>query len=127
MIIPAFNAIDHIRQVLQPGPAQGCPASEVIVADDGSYDDAGLTVEGFAETELQVQPIQQQGAGIRAARGKYIAPQGGDGLWFLEDLEIPCALMKSCKRVCGKPRLTKLTAPGSHTPSKLGFGHFQVK
>ena len=95
VIIPAFNAAEHIRQTLNSVLAQTYQAIEVIVVDDGSADATGAIVEEFVKKDARFQLVRQSNAGvgaarntaIRKARGKYIAPLDADDFWFPEKLE----------------------------------------
>src|SRR6516165_2677685 len=49
VIIPAFNAAEHIRETLNSVLAQTYQALEIIVVDDGSTDSTGAIVEEFAK------------------------------------------------------------------------------
>jgi glycosyltransferase involved in cell wall biosynthesis len=95
VIIPAFNAAEHIRQTLDSVLAQTYQALEVIVVDDGSTDATGAIAEEFVKKDARVQLVRQRNAGvgaarnaaIRKARGEYIAPLDADDFWFPEKLE----------------------------------------
>jgi glycosyltransferase involved in cell wall biosynthesis len=95
VIVPAFNAAEHIRETLNSVLAQTYEKIEVIVVDDGSSDATTTIVEEFVTRDSRFQLIRQSNAGvgaarnaaIRNARGKYIAPLDADDLWFPEKLE----------------------------------------
>jgi glycosyltransferase involved in cell wall biosynthesis len=102
IIIPAFNAADHIRETLNSALAQTYAALEVIVVDDGSADATGAIVEEFVTKDSRIQLIRQCNAGvgaarntgIRMARGEYIAPLDADDIWFPKKLEKQVACME---------------------------------
>ena len=104
VIIPAFNAEADIGEALQSVLVQTHQSIEVIVVDDGSSDDTGAIVEKFVRMDARVQLMRQcnlgvgaaRNAGIRKARGKYIAPLDADDLWFPEKLEEQVARMERC-------------------------------
>lgn len=104
VIIPAFNAAAYIRQTLGSVLAQSYDAIEVIVVDDGSSDATSRIVEEFVEKDSRVGLIRQsnagvgaaRNAGIRKARGKYIAPLDADDVWFPQKLEKQVARMEQC-------------------------------
>src|SRR5579859_7287264 len=95
VIIPAFNAATNIRQTLDSVRAQTHQAFEVIVVDDGSTDNTCAVVEEFVRQDSRFRLICQanrgvgdaRNAGIREARGKYIAPLDADDFWYPEKLE----------------------------------------
>jgi glycosyltransferase involved in cell wall biosynthesis len=102
VIIPAFNAAEHIRQTLNSVLGQTYQALEVIVVDDGSSDATGAIVEEFVKKDARVQLVRQSNEGVGAARntaigqarGKYIAPLDADDLFFPEKLEKQVARME---------------------------------
>jgi glycosyltransferase involved in cell wall biosynthesis len=109
VIIPAFNAAEHITQTLNSVLAQTYQALEVIVVDDGSTDATGAIVEEFVKKDDRVQYVRQCNAGVGAARntairmahGKYIAPLDADDFWFPEKLEKQVARMEQCGEETG--------------------------
>jgi glycosyltransferase involved in cell wall biosynthesis len=104
VIIPAFNAVTNIRQTLDSVRAQTYQNFEAIVIDDGSSDGTSAVVEEFVKRDSRFRLVRQENrgvgdarnAGIRKARGKYIAPLDADDLWFPEKLEKQVARMKQC-------------------------------
>jgi glycosyltransferase involved in cell wall biosynthesis len=102
VIIPAYNAAEHIRRTLNSVLAQTYQALEVIVVDDGSADATCAIVEEFVKKDARVQLVRQCNAGvgaarntaIRMARGEYIAPLDADDIWFPEKLEKQVACME---------------------------------
>ena len=104
VIIPAFNAATNIRQTLDSVRAQTYQVFEVFVIDDGSSDSTSAIVEEFVNKDPRFHLIRQENggvgdarnAGIRKARGQYIAPLDADDIWFPEKLEKQVARMKQC-------------------------------
>lgn len=102
VIIPAFDAAEHIRQALNSALSQTHEAIEVIVVDDGSSDDTSTIVEEFIKRDARVQVVRQSNAGVGAARnsaigkarGKYIAPLDADDFWFPEKVEKQVSCME---------------------------------
>jgi glycosyltransferase involved in cell wall biosynthesis len=94
VIIPAFNAAANIRQTLDSVRAQTYQAFEAIIIDDGSSDGTSAIVEEFARKDSRFRLVRQdnrgvgeaRNAGIRNARGQYIAPLDADDLWYPEKL-----------------------------------------
>jgi glycosyltransferase involved in cell wall biosynthesis len=109
VIIPAFNAAEHIRQTLNSVVAQTYREIEVIVVDDGSSDATTAIVEEFVTSDARFQLIRQSNAGvgaarnaaIRKARGKYIAPLDADDLWFPKKLEKQVACIEQSDNETG--------------------------
>jgi glycosyltransferase involved in cell wall biosynthesis len=109
VIIPAFNAATNIRQTLDSVCAQTYQNFEVIIVDDGSSDDTTAIVEELVRQDSRFQLVRQENrgvgdarnAGIRRARGKYIAPLDADDLWYPEKLERQVARIQQCGNETG--------------------------
>jgi len=87
VIIPAYNAAATIGRAIDSVLAQTCPAREIIVVDDGSTDDTvSIVGEYGGRIEYTYQPNAGPGparnAGIRAARGDWIAFLDADDEWL---------------------------------------------
>lgn len=95
VIVAAFNARRWIGFSIESARAQTLRDIEIIVVDDGSTDDTADVVMGMAAEDQRIRLIRQsnagvgaaRNAGIRLARGKYIAPLDADDLWDPEKLE----------------------------------------
>ncbi|WP_404786460.1 glycosyltransferase family 2 protein [Altericista sp. CCNU0014] len=95
VIIPAYNAEVFIARTLQSVLAQTYRHLEVLVVDDGSTDRTAAIVESIARQDRRAILLQQENAGVAAARnlalarakGALIAPIDADDLWFPENLE----------------------------------------
>lgn len=96
VVIPAYNAAVHLRATLESVLAQTWRHLEAIVVDDGSTDGTAAIVREFQARDARVRLIQQtnrgvgaaRNAGIRAARGSFIAPLDADDLWAPRKLEL---------------------------------------
>jgi glycosyltransferase involved in cell wall biosynthesis len=86
-IIPVRNGKAFIQQCLDSVFQQGIEGLEVIVIDDGSTD-FDYTSLSMAEPRIRVLRLEGQGvsaarnAGMKAARGRYIAFLDADDVWF---------------------------------------------
>jgi glycosyltransferase involved in cell wall biosynthesis len=104
VIIPAFNAATNIRQTLDSVRAQTYQHFEVIVIDDGSSDSTTAIVDEVVRHDSRFRLVRQENrgvgdarnAGIRQARGKYIAPLDADDLWYPQKLEKQIARIQQC-------------------------------
>jgi glycosyltransferase involved in cell wall biosynthesis len=96
VIIPAHNSGAYIAPALDSILAQKHRPIEILVVDDGSTDATAETVRGYAP-EVRVIEQKQQGhpaarnAGIRAARGEFLAFLDHDDLWSADKLELQIA------------------------------------
>ena len=95
-IVPAFNAASYLGAALDSLRAQTVRNLEIIVIDDGSSDDTASIARRHASEDPRVRVISREtpsgrpatarNAGLRAARGKYIA------LLDADDTSIPTRL-----------------------------------
>ena len=99
VVIPAYNAGRTIGETLDSVISQSYRAIEIIVVDDGSTDDTVAVVQRrMAEIpSLQLLTQTNQGvstarnAGIRAARGAFIAFIDADDLWHRDKIALQVA------------------------------------
>ncbi len=80
VIIPVFNGQDCIANAIDSILEQRGPDVEIIVVNDGSTDDTGYICRSYAEKKQIVYQEQEnlgraraRNAGLRVARGEYIA------------------------------------------------------
>lgn len=92
VIVPVYNLEQYIVDTIESVLAQTYQHFELIVVDDGSTDRTAEICESFNEPQLKLIRQKNQGAnaarnaGLRAAKGDYIAFLDGDDLWFPEKL-----------------------------------------
>lgn len=78
IIIPAYNAEDHLAEAIGSALRQGGACIEVIVVDDGSTDGTRAAARRFEERGVRVLVNENSGAaaarntGLEAATGNYI-------------------------------------------------------
>jgi len=95
VIIPAYNAEIFIAKTLESVLSQTYQNIEVLVVDDGSWDQTAEIVKSFAQKDSRLSLLQQSNAGVAAARnlaieksrGEYIAPIDADDIWYPQNLE----------------------------------------
>ena len=98
VVMPAYNAQEHIRRAIDSVLGQTKTVDAIIVVDDGSTDS---TVEIVSSYGSKVQLIRQQNAGpatarnagIKAARSEWIAFLDADDEWLSEKIEKQSALL----------------------------------
>ena len=86
VIIPAYNAQDHIRATIENVRDQTHQRIEIIVVDDGSTDETVREVEAVGGPIRLVRqnnagPAAARNRGIEEARGDYLCFQDADDLW----------------------------------------------
>src|SRR5713101_8731278 len=109
IIIPAYNVAPYIGETLDSVFAQTFAAYEVIVINDGSPDTEDL--ERALEPYLdRIKYLKQENrgasaarnAGLRVARGEFVAFLDADDLWLPSylDEQIKFVLERNCDLVC---------------------------
>lgn len=101
IILPTYNRAGLIGETIQSVIDQSYPQWELIVIDDGSNDDSKERVARFNDTRIQYHFIEHTGilgkvrnAGMRLARGNYIAFLDSDDIWLPHKLEFQLSLLK---------------------------------
>jgi glycosyltransferase involved in cell wall biosynthesis len=102
VIIPAYNIARFIGEAVASVFAQTFTNHEVIVINDGSpdTDEIERVLEPFMDRIVYLKQKNQgagaaRNAGIKAARGKYIAFLDGDDVWLPNHLQDQIALLES--------------------------------
>ncbi|MDT3680724.1 MAG: glycosyltransferase family A protein [Burkholderiaceae bacterium] len=104
VVIPTYNRSHCIGAAIDSVLAQTLPACEVIVVDDGSIDDTRERVEAYGgKVRYLFQPnagvSSARNAGLRAARGDWIAFLDSDDEWAPDKLALQAAELKLHPRV----------------------------
>jgi glycosyltransferase involved in cell wall biosynthesis len=84
VIVPAWNAEEHLGAALGSVAAQGHPELEVIVIDDGSRDATAAVARRFGArcvTQEHAGPAAARNHGLAAACSELIAFLDADDLW----------------------------------------------
>lgn len=82
VVIPLYNKELHIKRTIDSILAQKVQDFEIIVIDDGSTDKSAEVVKNFTDTRIRL--IQQENAGVSAARNKGIENSKADIIAFLD-------------------------------------------
>jgi glycosyltransferase involved in cell wall biosynthesis len=100
VIIPTYDRAAYLGAAIASVRAQTFTDWELIVVDDGSTDHTAAILDELADPHLQVRRISHSGsesitrnAGIRAAKGEWVAFLDSDDLWVPEKLERQLAVM----------------------------------
>lgn len=93
IIIPAYNVAPYIVETLDSVFAQTYRGYEVILINDGSTDETAERIAPFRDRIIYLEQkncgvMAARNAGLRAARGRYIALLDSDDLWLPRFLEV---------------------------------------
>lgn len=112
IIIPVYNAENYLAQCLDSCLSQDISRGEyeVICVNDGSSDGSGKVLEEYAKTYSNVHVINQQNAGVSAARNTGLDAAPGDYIWFVDsdDLILPNCLGE-LQHICMEKNCDELT------------------
>ncbi len=90
VVMPAYNCARYISAAIESVLAQAYRPLEIIVVDDGSTDGTREAATAYPEVTYIAQanggPAKARNAGIRRARGEYVALLDADDLWPAEKL-----------------------------------------
>ena len=87
VVMPCYNAYDHLPRSVGSVLAQTFEDWELIAVDDGSTDGTRAWLEGLSDTRIHVHPQPNRGvsaarnAGLGCARGEYVAFLDADDTW----------------------------------------------
>lgn len=86
VIIPVYNCARFVAEAVQSALNQDYDAKEIIVVNDGSTDDTIDVLRSFGDKIRLIDqknggPPKARNAGLRAARGEYIAFLDADDIW----------------------------------------------
>lgn len=105
VIIPCFNSEGTIGETLQSVCSQTYQNLEIIVVNDGSTDRSIEIVEGYARSDRRISIINQQQAGVAAARNRgaahatsdLLAFVDADDLWSRRKIELQAPLLSAAE------------------------------
>jgi len=112
VIIPIYNRLAILPQVLESIYAQTLPVLEVILIDDGSPEHRSEDVEQLIQSRpgwqewIRYERQENQGQsvannrGIAIARGEWLAFNGNDDLWLPQKLEWQFRALEQYGREC---------------------------
>lgn len=135
VITPIYNVSKYLGETVDSVLRQTCTNFEYLLIDDGSEDNSVEVARAHAKDDPRVRLLLREhsglsatrNAGIRAARGKYIAYLDGDDRWRRRFLEDQVSLIESlpadvgvvfCRSRLmlenGTPALFQRTRPGRY-------------
>jgi glycosyltransferase involved in cell wall biosynthesis len=127
IVIPLYNKAPYIERALRSVLTQTFGDFEVIVVDDGSTDGGGKIVESIGDNRVKLFRQENAGvsaarnAGIKAAKGEWIAFLDADDEWVPEKLELQMRAISShldAAWVAGGYRYIRASAGGIEVPQK---------
>ncbi|MBB93412.1 MAG: glucosyl transferase [Rhodobacteraceae bacterium] len=103
IIVPAYNVAATLRDTLDSLCAQTFTDLEVIVVDDGSFDDTAALASGYPDTRVRV--VRQANRGLAGARNTGIAAARGEVIGFCDadDLWRPAKLAAHVRHLAERP------------------------
>lgn len=109
IIVPCYNAAPWLAQAVESCIAQTGATVDIIVVDDGSYDDSLAIARRFEARGVTV--ISQPNRGASAARNRGLEAAQGDFIQFLDadDLLAPGKIAAQLARAASEPPGTVFT------------------
>lgn len=84
IVIPVYEAKEHLARCVDSWLGQTKGDLELILVDDGSTDGSGELCDRYAKRDQRVRVIHQENAGVSAARNAGIEAAGGNYLLFTD-------------------------------------------
>ena len=84
LIIPVYNVQDYLRKALCSVMAQTFEDFEAIIINDGSTDKSQEIIEEFLKKDARFQLVNQENAGLSAARNTGLKKAQGEYVAFLD-------------------------------------------
>lgn len=84
IIIPVYNVEQYLFQCLESVIIQSYQNLEIIIVNDGSPDNSHSIIRDFEDRDRRIKVINQQNAGLSAARNRGINKATGEYLMFVD-------------------------------------------
>ncbi|VMD49774.1 glycosyl transferase family protein [Streptococcus pneumoniae] len=84
VIVPVYNVENYLRKCLDSIITQTYKNIEIVVVNDGSTDASGEICKEFAEIDHRITYIEQENAGLSAARNTGLENMSGDYVTFVD-------------------------------------------
>ena len=149
VVIPTYNQADYLATALNSVLAQTYRGYEIVIVDDGSTDETAHIVRNFVMARpRQISYVRQpncglaaaRNAGIRAAKGHWVALLDSDDIWLPDFLETMLRLLHEHPQTdvfyCGVqfmdahgidlPQVSNQTVPSHHMYAALLRANFLI-
>ena len=84
IIIPCYNQAHFLKDALQSLLGQSFTDWEAIIVNDGSPDDTAVVANAWIGRDSRIRMVEQQNAGLSAARNLGITESSGDYICLLD-------------------------------------------
>lgn len=84
VIVPVYNVENYLRKCLDSIITQTYKNIEIVVVNDGSTDASGEICKEFAEMDHRITYIEQENAGLSAARNTGLNNMSGNYVTFVD-------------------------------------------
>ena len=84
IIVPAYNAEETLGRCVQSALSQTYGAVEVIIVNDGSFDETPSVADALAASDSRVAVVHQENAGLSGARNTGLGVAKGELVFFLD-------------------------------------------
>jgi glycosyltransferase involved in cell wall biosynthesis len=122
-VIPTYNRLPLLLAAVESVRAQTFGDWELIVADDGSTDGSAEAVEALRDPRIRVLRLPRTGyaavarnAGVRAARGEWVAFLDSDDVWLPQKLEVQLGAVREAGAPWSYTGLALVDGRGSPVP-----------
>ena len=88
VIIPVYNAEQHLERCLQSVLKQTYSNLEIILVDDGSTDRSGEICDEFGRRDNRIIVVHKKNGGQAQARNKGLDIAKGDYIGFIDDDDV---------------------------------------
>ena len=86
VIIPVYNVAEYLEECLNSVCNQTLTDMEIICVNDGSTDNSGEILRKFVKKDKRIQLIEQENAGLSAARNTGMKYATGEYISALEEV-----------------------------------------
>lgn len=88
VVMPVYNAERYLEQSISSVVNQTFTSWELICVDDGSTDNSGVLLNRLAQADERIRVLNQENAGVTAARCKGVQASTGDHIFFLDSDDV---------------------------------------